>query len=164
MKRHLPLAARVLCTIACGDAGAETTATATGAVTSCSADFESALTSATAGLTWPSESDAPIEILVEPGKGTTPPTAPEVRALFGVPEGAPIEERALSDLDGIASPDLDTADPDGTTPYAALRRALEQELTDVRFFSFGEVQVGVYIVGRTRCGELAGIHATATET
>ncbi|APR87521.1 hypothetical protein A7982_12870 [Minicystis rosea] len=162
MKRCLSLAALALLTAACADAGAEVTATTASALTSCSADIESVLVAATDGLTWPSESDSPIDILVEPGRGDREPTAEAVRALFGVSADAPIEERSLEELDDIASPE--PGDPTITERYQSLHHVLEEELGDVRFFSFGENRVGVYIVGRTRCGDLAGIHASATET
>ncbi|MFT3765412.1 MAG: nuclease A inhibitor family protein [Minicystis sp.] len=183
MKPCLPLAALALFTAACAGPeapAAEAVSAATSALVHgaragessepdaslCGADFAAAIDDVTAGLTWPSESDDPIEPVLEPGQGAKAPTAPQVRALFHVAADAPIEERSTYAFDDISRSDPDPAADEqaAAARYRALRHVLEHNLTDLRFFYFGETEVGVYIVGRTRCGELAGIHATSIET
>lgn len=45
-----------------------------------------------------------------------------------------------------------------------LRRVLEGNLTDTLVVRIGAVQIRVFLVGRTACGELAGVASTSIET
>jgi hypothetical protein len=48
--------------------------------------------------------------------------------------------------------------------YRKLRRALESALEGVRVFRAGSVKVDVYVIGKTRSGDWAGLHTTSVET
>ena len=48
--------------------------------------------------------------------------------------------------------------------YRNLLAVLKQSLSGLTVFRIGEVQIDIYVVGRTPTGEWAGIHTTAVET
>ncbi|MFT3772506.1 MAG: nuclease A inhibitor family protein [Minicystis sp.] len=132
----------------------------------CGADFKDALGAATKGFTWMSEADYPIDPLVLPGEGAAAPTAEQMRALFHVPAEQRITVGSITELyrrgeNQAGARPAEIADAMG---YRALRHVLEQNLTDLRVFWFGETDWSYYIVGRTRCGELAGMHTLAVYT
>ena len=45
-----------------------------------------------------------------------------------------------------------------------LAKVIEENLSDVRVFKVGEVNIDVYIVGRTKQGDWVGLHTKAVET
>ena len=48
--------------------------------------------------------------------------------------------------------------------FRALRALLEAQLDGVQVLAVGQVEVRVLVVGRSRCGELAGVDTVAVET
>ena len=48
--------------------------------------------------------------------------------------------------------------------YGALEEALKANLTDLKVFRFGPINISTFIVGRTRTGELAGLLTGQVET
>jgi len=133
----------------------------------CTAELQRSLAALTEGLTFPSESDYPFVYAERPSTGTGAITATAFRAAFAVPAGQAIEVRSLEQtFRWIATerPDMDADERALARRYAALRDALSANLTDVQVFRFGTVQVQVYLVGRTRCGSLAGLQTVAIET
>jgi hypothetical protein len=41
---------------------------------------------------------------------------------------------------------------------------LETNLTDLRVYRVGTISITVYVVGKTSCGDLAGVTSTVIET
>lgn len=113
------------------------------------------LRQAAAGLLYPSESDEPIEVFSWPGKSAS--TAKDaVVAHARRPE--PLEERAVDQF--FAAMD----GGDDAEKFRAVRKALEAVVRDVHVFRAGEVQVEVFVIGRTRGGDWAGLRTVAVET
>jgi hypothetical protein len=107
-----------------------------------------------AGLTYPSESDVPFDVLSWPAGGETARDAVVANAGRSRPvEEVPVEQ-FFSELE----------ETDDAVRYRELRRALEAALSDLRVLRVGSVKVDVYLVGRTRSGAWAGLHTTSVET
>jgi hypothetical protein len=133
-KRHLP--ARAWCDMA--------------------SDELDSLRRASAGLEYPSESDTPFDVFVWKGNGRR---VEEVVAEHAG-KGRTIEE---TPLDRFFAQLKDSEDADR---FELLRRALESQLSGVRVFraSDGSAKIDVYLVGKTRGGDWAGLHTVSVET
>src|SRR5262245_56098436 len=107
------------------------------------------LRAAVSGLLFPSETDAPMEAFVWPG-GSGPPTEAAVRASAKVDKDTPIEQVALTDLTRTI-PDEVRGD------FLPLFGLLAHHLSGTTVFKVGEVDMDVYIVGRTADGQYAGV-------
>jgi Nuclease A inhibitor-like protein len=122
------------------------------------------LTKATADLLWSSESDEPFEIVTWPQGSELTPTA-----LFSnSPDpDAQIETMTLTDLfapvltieDWYAEAELSQVNR-----YTDLLHAIESHLADTQVFRIGEVEIAIYIVGRTPDGDLVGLKTHVVET
>jgi hypothetical protein len=122
------------------------------------------LTQATTDLLWSSESDYPFEIVTwEQGIELTPD------ALFSDlddPELS-IESIALTDLlapaitveDWYEAEELALVDR-----YKALLQSIESSLSEVQVFRVGEIEIAIYIVGKTATGDIIGLKTYSTET
>lgn len=122
------------------------------------------LKQATADLMWASESDYPFEVMTwERGVEMTP------SALFkelAAPNMA-IEIISLADFfapvltteDWYGAEELATVDR-----YANLVQTIESNLTEVQVFRLGEIEISVYIIGKTPDGHLIGLKTQAIET
>src|SRR5262249_34572048 len=107
------------------------------------------------GLLWPSESDEPIEAFAWPG-GSGPPDEAALRKNVSIEEGAAVGEVTLAELTKTIpkeSPRHFQPPPDGPGQQKG-----------VTAFKVGEVNVAVYVVGRTADGQYAGIKTEAVET
>ncbi len=89
---------------------------------------------------------------------------PDMKALAG---RTPVEVRdANAFLSRLAQPnDPDDADSVATAErFARLQAKLTSELTDLKVFRFGEVNISTFIVGRAKSGELVGLLTGQVET
>lgn len=123
------------------------------------------LTEATAGLLLMSESDHPLHVIR--WEAGVEPTAEFLRGLTGHGPSAPVEQRSpaeffrapASEPEWKAGAELETA-----RRFQALRRLLEENLEGVTVYRVGEIDVTVYVVGRTPAGGWAGIATRVVET
>jgi hypothetical protein len=134
----------------------------------CVASFSDAVTPHLGDLLFLSESDRPINVVSFPGAGTTAPTAAALLALVHASAGSTTEVRAVADYFVAFEPNLATSDPNAS---AAVQAAVAAQLTDVLYLavhqpagSIDQALVDVYLIGRTSCGDLVGLHAIAVET
>ena len=122
------------------------------------------LRQATADLLWLSESDYPFEVITwERGVEMTP------KGLFAeVSEGdVAVEAIPLADFfagaisveDWYEAEELAQVDR-----YQRLLHTIESNLTEVQVFRLGEVDITVYIVGKTLDGEIVGLKTHTIET
>lgn len=125
----------------------------------CGQELSTRLSAAVDGLIYISESDYPWEVVLAPSAGMGPVTPEELIALLGLGADTPFETRTL---DQFFTPYLLSGD-DGTR-YADLRKLLEETLTAPQVVRLGMIQVQVYLVGRSACGEVAGVKTTSIET
>ncbi len=134
----------------------------------CIDEFETAVSPHLGDLLFMSESDRPLDVVSFAGAGSTAPTADSVLALVGAPSGSTAELRAAGSFDNALEPSSSTADPGAA---AAVESAFTSQLSDVIYVavhapagSLDQAEVNVYLVGRTSCGDLVGLHAIAIET
>ncbi|WP_309738557.1 MULTISPECIES: nuclease A inhibitor family protein [unclassified Chamaesiphon] len=117
----------------------------------------------TADLLWSSESDYPFEIVTwERGVDITPP------ALFSkLAPDLSIEQITLADLftPVLAVEDwYEAAELAQVQRYTELHHAIETNLTDVAVFRVGEVEIAIYIVGKTPDLDVVGLKTHVVET
>ena len=122
------------------------------------------LTQATVDLLWSSESDYPFEIVTwSQGTQLTP------EALVGDSDDAnpEIESMTLIDLFApiLAIEDwYEAAELAQVDRYTNLLHAIDTNLADVQVFRVGEVEMAIYIVGKTPAGDLVGLKTHVVET
>ncbi len=110
-----------------------------------------ALKSASEGLLYPSESDEPFVMYVNPTREDVLPT------ILPHP-GDRVTETTVSEFFAEL-----IAGEDGSR-FEQLQRVIESRLIAPRVFRIGEVTVDVYIVGRTPSGGWMGLHTVSVET
>jgi hypothetical protein len=126
-----------------------------------------AIERAAAGLLMPSESDYPFELVRFPQLTGASLEPAELLAALQLPADSPVETTTLDHLfRNVAVPHdwHDEVQQQQVPRFQALRQAILEHLSDVQVFRVGEVQVGVYILGRTDGGEWAGLKTTLIET
>jgi hypothetical protein len=136
---------------------------------SASPSLRAVLTEASEALYYPSESDEPFEYV----ELTFPPEAEplserSVAEFLGRRPNNYAEEISLEDFfepvttveDWYENEDRNTVDQ-----YFRLKDVLQTNLTDVRVFRVGRVEIDVYLIGKTGAeGQYAGLKTQVTET
>jgi hypothetical protein len=107
-----------------------------------------------AGLLYPSESDEPFEPFIW--------NATETDALKQIgAEGnktAPVVETSVEHFFA------ELVAGDEGEKFKRLREVLESQLTGLRVFRIGEIEVGIYLIGITKNGNWAGLRTLSVET
>ena len=114
------------------------------------------LKAAAKGLLFPSETDAPVEAFAWAG-ADGPPSEDAVRANAEVEADTAVEQMTLAEL-------ARTIPEEGRGSFLPLFAALAHHLNGVTVFKVGEVEVDVYVVGRTADGRYAGVKTKVVET
>jgi histidine triad (HIT) family protein len=115
-----------------------------------------ALSAASQGLMFPSESEAPLEPFA--WAGTDKLTTAQVVKLAGAEAGTAVEQGTLADL-------LRTVPREDQPQFQALKKVLAEQLSGVQVYKVGdEAEKQVYIVGKTSDGRWAGLKTTVVET
>lgn len=134
----------------------------------CVGSFADAVNPYLPDLLFLSESDRPIDVVSFPGAGTAAPTAASLVALVQPEAGSTTETRDPSDFYVDFEAASSTADPNAG---ADVQAAIAAQLTDVVYIAIippiggpNQAEVDVYLVGRTACGDLVGLHAISIET
>jgi hypothetical protein len=117
------------------------------------------------GLWYISETDA--EIFPFTGSKADAVTKENLLAQIGKPPDTPVEERGFDEMlarfitiqDWFGDEEKATAEK-----FAALKSLLEKNLTDLKVFKIGRIEVDIYFVGLNAEGKLAGIQTKAVET
>jgi hypothetical protein len=115
-----------------------------------------ALKTASKGLMFPSESEAPLEPFA--WAGTDKLSKAQVVKLAGAEAGTEVEQTTLADL-------LRTVPREDQPQFQALQKVLAEKLSGVQVYKVGdEAEKEVYIVGKTTDGRWAGLKTTVVET
>ncbi len=122
-------------------------------------DLLAALKDASKGLLYPSETDAPFEAFSW-GKAAGDLTPQKVAPLVKAAAGAPVEEQSLADFFQYLTAD----GAEHAEAFRKLRQVVGQRLSGVRVFRVGEVNIDVYVVGRTPDGDWTGLKTHSVET
>ncbi|MBC8044051.1 MAG: nuclease A inhibitor family protein [Rhizobacter sp.] len=124
---------------------------------------------ASGGLLFMSESDYPFTAFLWPNAAAEPLTHERLITLsgLGIPPETPVEEQTLDYFFRNAATDKDwhtQEDKQTVEQYRDLVQTLNAELTDIKVYRVGSVEIAVYIVGKTAAGDLAGLSTTVIET
>ncbi len=118
-----------------------------------------ALQKASAGLLYPSDSDEPFEAFAW-GKANGNLVPAVVQKFAGVGSREAMKQVTLGDFfKNLISDECDDADK-----YKALLKVISEQLSGVKVFRCGDVEVDIYLVGKTKEGEWAGLKTKAVET
>ncbi|HEX2972250.1 MAG TPA: nuclease A inhibitor family protein, partial [Tepidisphaeraceae bacterium] len=110
---------------------------------------------ASQGLMYPSETDAPFEPFCWTAQGGGS-ARNQIAAHAG--KGRPIQEVSVEDFFA----ELD--DSEDADCFHTLRQALETHLMGLKIFRLGQIKIDVYLIGQTRSGDWAGLHTLSVET
>jgi hypothetical protein len=121
------------------------------------------LAGAAEGLLFMSESDYPLEPLRLEGG----PDDARLRELAGASADAPVTAATLEEFFRAAAAEpawKGGAELDSARRFQALARALRENLSDVRAYKVGRVNMPVYILGRSPSGSWLGLSTRVVET
>ncbi|MBY0456920.1 MAG: nuclease A inhibitor family protein [Gemmataceae bacterium] len=111
------------------------------------------LKAAVKGLLFPSETDAKLEAFVWPAAGS----AEEALRANAEMDDATVAQVPLAEL-------ADTIPAESRGDFLPLFALLAHHLSGTTVFKVGEIDIGVYIVGRTDDGKYAGVRTRVVET
>jgi hypothetical protein len=123
------------------------------------------LSEAAEGLLLMSESDHPLRV-IRWGAGVEP-TAEFLRGLTGHGPSAPVEERSPAEFFRAPASEPEWkagAELEAARRFQALQRLLEENLEGLKVYRVGEIDMPVYIVGRTPAGSWVGLRTRVVET
>ena len=122
------------------------------------------LREATRGLTYMSESDYPFEVFTW---GAAEPTDEFLRGLTGEPADAQVETRTPEDFFRVSASEADWKNVAMLGSARSIQRVLfllEQNLSDLRVYRVGVINIPVYVVGRSASGNWLGVSTRVVET
>jgi hypothetical protein len=123
-----------------------------------------ALREATRGLNFMSESDYPFEVF---DWGAAEPTHEFLRGLTGEDAGAQVGTKTAADFFRVAASEADWKDADQIKEarrFQSLLRLLERNLTDLKVYRVGDINIPVYVAGRSASGNWLGVSTRVVET
>lgn len=130
----------------------------------CGAGLQGALASATERLLFTSETDAPFTWFARDAVRVVPSNA-SLLSLLALPASTRVERITVEQLlRGAVVEDGSLADAHRAARFRQMVQTLHGQLTGLTVFRVGEVQIRIFILGRTRCGTLAGLETLAVET
>ncbi len=136
------------------------------AASACEADARSLLAAASEGINHMSESDYPFDPMLVPG-GAAATTDEDIARLLGEPDG---EELSTRDFAGWFEYRAEVNDPDDAPHvrevegYRRIKQLYESRFSNLRVLRVGEIEVHVYLIGETDCGDLAVLKTVSIET
>ena len=125
------------------------------------------LEKAASGLLFPSESDYPFTPYAFPGAPGAEPTPAALLEAERLPSDTLVETITVADLfDPFAHAEDDAPEEDKAEAerYRALMELLARELTDLRVYRVGRVDIDVYILGKAPSGAWLGLKTHVVET
>lgn len=129
-------------------------------------DIRRVLEEATKDLLYQSESDEPFEV-VQWNIPQEDLAITDVLRLSGHAESEPVK---VTSFESFFEPLLKDKDWHGSDEkadvekYRSLVKAMNRHLADIQVFRIGSIQVHIYIVGKAKGGNWAGIKTVAVET
>ncbi len=130
-------------------------------------EWWAALRQAMVGLTWISESEAPLTGVYWPSISFDTLTPARVLALTQHPLDTPIEGVAFEDCWAPMVRSQSWHGPfeqQQVARYQTLVQLLRAHLEDLRVYRIGQIQIDVYTLGRTADNTVAGVKTRAIET
>jgi hypothetical protein len=121
------------------------------------------LARAVKGLWYMSESDYPFETVRL--EGTTEPNPEALPRLAGADPNTLVETRELEDFfrEGAAVR-MSQEGAGEPASFAAVVQTLTENLKDIRVYRIGEINIPVYVLGRSASGSWLGVSTRVVET
>jgi hypothetical protein len=122
------------------------------------------LREATRGLLFMSESDYPLEVFKW---GSAEPTREALRGLAGKDSSAPVETQGAEEFFRAASSEPEwkgESELAVARRYKAVLRLLESNLSDLKVYRVGAIDMNVYVAGRAPSGNWFGVSTRVVET
>jgi hypothetical protein len=119
----------------------------------------------TTGLLFMSESDYPFEIVYREGQNEL--STEYIRELSGQPADSRVEVKSVDDFFRVAVSEPDwkgEAEIAVAGRYQALLRLLKENLDELKVYRVGTINIPVYIIGRSKKGNLLGVSTRVVET
>ena len=111
------------------------------------------------GLWFISESDEPFTVFSAQSANTGPILAEELLGLIDAAPDSLVQTRPfMGYIEGLSKYDENVAQ------YDDLDALFQAKLTDLVVIRVGEIEIDVYIIGRTACGEVVGVRTMSVET
>ncbi len=123
------------------------------------------LRAACAGLRWMSESDYPLEVIRWERREEVTPEF--LRGLTGDDSSTPVETRSPAELFRAAASEAEwksETELASAAKFRAVRRLLEENLEDVKVYRVGEINMAVYVMGRSPEANWLGLKTRIVET
>lgn len=123
------------------------------------------LEQAVAGLWFMSESDYPFEVFR--WDGTVEITPQFLREAAGQPQDAPVAVKGFEEFFDSAMPEPSWKSDEELTlgrRYRSLAATLKNNLHDLRVYKVGEINIPVFVVGRSGEGSWIGVQTRSVET
>jgi hypothetical protein len=127
----------------------------------------SALKRAVKGLLYRSEADYPFEVVSWPREEVKELDAKTLLRYEKYPRGTPVNPVDFDFFFGVPTEPQewhDAEEREQVKRYWRLVKLLKENLTDLRVFKVGEVQVDIYIGGRSDSGDWIGLYTNSVET
>ena len=122
------------------------------------------LREATRDLTIMSESDYPVEVFKWE---TAEPTHEFLCGLTGEAADTPVETTTAADFFRVAASEAEWKNAEqlaAARRFQSLLRLLEQNLSDLKAFRVGVINIPVYVAGRSASGNWLGVSTRVVET
>jgi len=123
------------------------------------------LREATRGLLFMSESDYSFEIVR--WDGVAEPAPDFLRGLTGHADSEPVETQSAEEFFRVAASEAEWKGEEelaAARKFQTLLRLLEENLSSVRAFRVGTINMPVYVVGRSPSGAWLGVSTRVVET
>lgn len=127
----------------------------------------SLLKDATNGMLLISEVDYPFEVFMWPGSSKISVSTENIHRLTKLSDDKAVEECDLEFLFRHVMVEKSWQNEEEillTKRFQKLYGLLKSNLTDIKVFRLGRIEISVYIIGRTPSGELAGLSTQQFET
>jgi hypothetical protein len=123
-------------------------------------DAAAAISKASAGLAYPSESDAPFDLVRwDAAKGDPSPATIAALGGKGKRKARPVQEVPAAEFFAAL------AETDDAAKFRALEQTLGKAVADLRVYRVGgSPKIDIYVLGRAASGEWLGLHTTSVET
>lgn len=124
------------------------------------------LTKISDNLLMPSESDYPLEVFCWQGQAQEDLTTKKLLELASRSQETPVEIVALDDFFRNVAQEKewhDEAQKNNVSRFQALIKTLKENLRDLRVYRVGNINLDVYIVGKTE-DDLVGVSTKVVET
>ncbi|MCC5637525.1 nuclease A inhibitor family protein [Nostoc sp. CHAB 5844] len=119
------------------------------------------------GLLMMSESEYPFEVVFWPSQAQEPLTNEKLLQLTTHPPETPIETVELDYFFRNCAEEKEWHDEiqkQDVQKFQTLIKTLKDNLTDIKVYRLGTIDIDVYIIGKTSSGDLAGISTKVVET